>query len=201
MKQFLVTDFKYHHLPAMSFELKTYQIMGLSGASGSGKTLLLRALADLDENEGCVQLDGLEKNKIAAPEWRKKISLLSAESQWWFDTVGEHFDLTHADKLKIDCKAVGFSADVMSWTVSRLSSGEKQRLALLRSLQNKPEILLLDEPTANLDANNTDLFEVAIKNYLQKEAAAAIWVSHDNVQLERVCDMRYQINNGQLELC
>ncbi len=201
MKQFLVSHFKYYQLSDISFELKTKQIMGLSGTSGSGKTLLLRALADLDENEGLVQLDDLQKNKTLAPQWRKKVSLLSAESQWWFDTVGEHFNVKDDALLKMACEKLGFSDDVMSWVVSRLSSGEKQRLALLRSLQNQPEVLLLDEPTANLDANNTDLFELAVKDYLQKKSAAAIWVSHDDTQLERVCDYRYQIKNGRLELC
>ncbi|MDX1335484.1 MAG: ATP-binding cassette domain-containing protein, partial [Gammaproteobacteria bacterium] len=70
--------------------------------------------------------------------------------------------------------------------VSRLSSGERQRLALLRMLENSPRVLLLDEPTANLDRENTLLVENMIARYVQDHEAAAVWVSHDAEQQERL---------------
>ncbi len=201
MNLFSVKEFQYHNIGPVSFDVKAGEIMGLSGPSGSGKSLLLRALADMDESSGSVMLDDIEKNQLPAPQWRQKVSLLSADSQWWFDTVGEHFDLQKNKSLMAEFEALGFPAEVLGWTVSRLSSGEKQRLSLLRSLQNQPEVLLLDEPTANLDAENTRLFEDYVKHYIHKASAGAIWVSHDREQLKRVCHIQYCINHGQFEKC
>src|SRR5215831_4060928 len=56
-----------------------------------GKTLLLRAIADLDPNDGFVSLDGRDRAAIAAPEWRRLVGYVPAEPGWWADTVGEHF--------------------------------------------------------------------------------------------------------------
>ena len=203
MKKFIVSDFYYHDhsIGPINFSLSENQLMGISGVSGCGKSLLLRALADLDINQGSVQLDNIEKNSIPAPQWRQLVSLLPAESQWWFDHVGEHFNEPDNDQLKENFIVLGFPPEVLGWTVSRLSSGEKQRLSLLRCLQNKPQVLLLDEPSANLDTENTELFENFIKQYVKAESASAVWVSHDLQQIDRLCDMHYQLKNGSLLLC
>ena len=123
----------------------------ISGPSGSGKTSLLRAIADLDEHEGNVSLDGIECNGLRAPDWRRRVGLLPAESDWWYEHVGEHFAAVSEDGLK----QLGFDSSMLGRKVLRLSSGERQRLALLRLLANEPQVLLLDEPTASLDPKNT----------------------------------------------
>lgn len=194
MNKLAVNNLYYHHCGPMSFEINAGDCIAVSGASGSGKSLLLRALADLDEHRGEVALDNVTMAECEAPEWRTKIALLPAESQWWFDTLGEHFSEIDNQLLQ----QFGFPDDVMGWSVSRMSSGEKQRLALLRLLLNEPEVLLLDEPTANLDEKNTLLFENVVKDYLQQHSACAIWVSHDERQLDRMCDRQYMIEKGQL---
>ncbi len=167
----------------------------VSGASGTGKTLLLRAIADLDPHAGEVFLNGQESQILPAHEWRKKVALLPAESHWWFDTVGEHFARPDAAMLS----QIGFSEDVLGWQVKRLSTGEKQRLAIVRLLVIQPKALLLDEPTANLDGQNTETVERLINDYLKKNEAPVLWVSHDPAQIKRLAHRWFQIEAGRLE--
>jgi len=168
--------------------------MGLTGPSGSGKTLLLRQLADIDPRQGQVLLNGRSVDSVPAHIWRKKVALISAESQWWCDLVGEHFMVINKKMLF----TLGFDSDVMKWPVSRLSSGEKQRLALLRALQNSPRVLLLDEPTANLDIKFVNHVEQILNDYKKKRKAALLWVSHDRHQLQRVADSIFEIKNRRM---
>ena len=183
----------------INFQIKSNEIIGLSGASGSGKTLLLRALSDLDEHQGDIQLDEIIQQNIAAHIWRKKVAMLAAETSWWFDTVDAHFSDQDDVNLLSQLDALGFPEQCMQWSIARLSSGEKQRLGLLRLIRNKPQVLLLDEPTANLDKNNTHLFEKFVKKYLIENNACAIWVSHDADQLLKICDRQYIIEKGRLK--
>jgi len=179
----------------MDLLIEDGQCQGVFGESGCGKSLMLRAIADLDRHQGRVLLDDKPASEIPAPQWRRQVCLLPADSEWWFDFVGEHFE--HLDQQA--AALLGFKKDVNDWQVSRLSSGEKQRLALLRVLQNRPRVLLLDEPTANLDRDNTRLFETMVADYISSNKACALWVSHDLQQLQRVCDAVYELKQGQLE--
>ena len=94
---------------------------------------------------------------------------------------------------------LGFDDGVMEWQVSRLSSGERQRLALLRLLIQKPRVLLLDEPTANLDRRNARCVESLLGRYRKEHAVMTIWVSHDPEQLQRNCAPVFTIAGGRLE--
>jgi len=98
------------------------ECIGISGASGSGKTRLLRAIADMDEHQGEVCLDGVVSTLMPASKWRKKVALLPADSVWWFDHIGEHFQ-SYNDYFS----ALGFTEEIMQWESVRCSSGEKQR--------------------------------------------------------------------------
>jgi ABC-type transport system involved in cytochrome bd biosynthesis fused ATPase/permease subunit len=189
-----IEELQYQNIGPLDFNIDEGQCAGLTGESGCGKTLLLRSLADLDEHQGRVCINEINCNDIEAPEWRKQVALLPADSHWWFDTVGEHF-LSY-DKAILE--KLGFNDDVMSWAVSRISSGEKQRLALARVLINKPAVLLLDEPTANLDKRNTLMFEKIIFDYLNNNLSCALWVTHDVEQLDRVSQIKYKLIEGKL---
>ena len=169
--------------------------MGLQGASGAGKSLLLRAIADLDPRTGTLLLGGIDADSIPAHHWRKMIGLLPAESGWWLDLVGEHFqDFAHIDlQLLAD---LGFDPSVKDWEVSRLSTGERQRMAILRLLHNKPACLLLDEPTASLDQQSVARVEQLLCTYGRDNQAPVIWISHDPAQLDRVCDRRMTMEKG-----
>jgi len=166
----------------------------LAGPSGSGKTLLLRALADLDPHAGRVLLDGVEQGELSAAEWRRRVAYLPAESHWWADRVGAHFRAVDATLLE----RLGFRPDVLEWEVARLSSGERQRLALARLLALGPQALLLDEPTANLDRDNRERVEALVADYLGERGALALWVSHDPDQARRVGTRHWCISQGTL---
>ena len=170
--------------------------MGMTGPSGIGKSLLLKALADMLPHQGDMFLGDIESQMISAPEWRRKVGLLPAESQWWCDTVGEHFQ--EFDETLF--AQLGFEQKVMGWQVSHLSSGEKQRLACIRLLMNQPEALLLDEPTANLDKSNQTNLELIISDYQKKYQIPVIWISHDTEQLDRVCQQLLIMNKDHYEL-
>lgn len=166
----------------------------LSGPSGSGKSLLLRAIADLDPHEGEVRLDASLCGDMPAPHWRRRVSLLPAESQWWYDRVGQHFGDYDSEYLAL----LGFDAEAMDWSVSRCSTGERQRLALLRVLALHPQALLLDEPTASLDPDNVKRVEQLITHYRQDKQAAVLWVSHDMAQIARVSERHLRMrSDGQ----
>jgi putative ABC transport system ATP-binding protein len=172
-----------------SLHIAAGECVSLRGRSGSGKSLLLRAIADLDVHEGEVRLDGVDSHAMAAPQWRQQVMLVPVESQWWLDEVGAHFAAGDCPWLE----PLGFGPEVMGWQVSRLSSGEKQRLALARALMHRPRVLLLDEPTASLDATTTQAVEGLVAKYRQNSEAAVLWVSHDADQAARVGDRHFQL--------
>jgi putative ABC transport system ATP-binding protein len=173
---------KPHGLEPVDLALAAGEQVFLSGPSGSGKSLLLRAIADLDPHPGEVWLDDAPRSALPAPEWRRRVALLPAEAHWWADRVGDHFP-AGVEPLLED---LGFGPETLDWAVARLSTGERQRLALARVLANEPEALLLDEATANLDPPNRARVEALVGSYRVNHAAAVLWVSHDPEQRERL---------------
>jgi ABC-type iron transport system FetAB ATPase subunit len=186
-------DLKIPDVEPINLTIAPGECFGVSGESGSGKTRLLRAIADMDEHYGQVYEANVAQDQVKAHEWRRRVVMLPAESQWWFDTVEEHFS-AHLDHFE----ALGFAPEVLSWNISRCSSGEKQRLAILRMLSICPRVLLLDEPTANLDSANIARVEDLIGNFLTEHNAMAIWVSHDAEQLQRVSQKQFYLSDGKL---
>lgn len=171
------------HFPAVSLKLKAGELLCLHGPSGSGKTQLLRALADLDPHAGEVRLDGRAQDAFPAPQWRRQVAYLPAEPGWWLPRAGDHFSQPpQAQALQ----ALQLPENSLQREVEWLSSGERQRLALLRLLALEPRVLLLDEPTANLDPDNTQAVETLIRDYCRTHQAIVIWISHDPVQRERL---------------
>ncbi len=165
----------------LNLELKAGEIIAINGPSGVGKSILFKAISDLISHQGKISLDNKEKNSFSGPKWRKKVMFVPAESQWWHETIEEHFDSLDMQLLQ----QFGFEESILTVHSHQLSSGEKQRLALLRAIQYQPEVLLLDEPTANLDKHNTTIIEEFAINYI-KSNRAILWISHDTEQLERI---------------
>ncbi len=184
-----VSQLMTHQRGPFDLFIEAGECISLRGPSGSGKSLLLRAIADLDPHQGEVWLDGVACAQIPAPQWRRQVALLPVESQWWQDEVSAHF---HGN----DCPwltPLGFGEAALGWQVSRLSSGEKQRLALARALMNRPRVLLLDEPSASLDEVSAAALEAVVADYRHDTGAAVLWVSHSAVQAARVATRHYQL--------
>jgi ABC-type iron transport system FetAB ATPase subunit len=220
------------------------ELVFVSGPSGSGKSLLLRAIADLDPHEGEVWLGEEPRSRIAPSNWRRRVGLLPAEAFWWAESVGEHLPGTtsvtdvratapiesnlgsrippivvrlakslHRAPRHISnhpalpgpsiiadwLDKLGFGPDVLDWSVARLSTGERQRLALVRLLAQTPEALLLDEATANLDPSNGARVESVVETYRKAHGAAVLWVSHDPEQRKRIGGRSLIIRNARLE--
>ena len=176
------------------FELAAGACVAVRGPSGAGKTLLLRALADLDPNRGEVTLDGAARNAMPAPRWRRLVTYLAAEPAWWADTVGEHFaDWAAATPL---FAALGLPEDCPSWPVARASTGERQRLALARGLAHRPRVVLLDEPTSGLDEDARRAAETLLLEQF-RSGLSALWVTHDDAQARRVAERSLAVTHGR----
>lgn len=194
MNRLDIQNLQIRHVGPIDLVIEPGECVVLTGPSGAGKTLLLRSVADLDPHTGKICLGDISCDETAPPEWRKKVALLPSESRWWYDTVGEHF--CRCDKNHLAC--LGFEEGVMAWDIRRLSSGEKQRLAILRLLIHQPDVLLLDEPTSNLDADNIKRVETLFMDEKATRNTSLLWVSHDEAQAERVADRRFRLEQNRL---
>jgi putative ABC transport system ATP-binding protein len=179
----------------VSFELRRGESITLQGASGSGKTLLLRAIADLDPSEGTVMLDGATRESMPAPVWRRQVTFLAAEPGWWGDTVRQHF-AAWEEALPL-VEELGLPATCAEWNIQRLSTGERQRLGLVRALALRSRVLLLDEPTSGLDADATAAVEAIIAKRT-RAGTGVIWVTHNAEQARRVASRRFIIKDGRM---
>jgi len=177
-----------------TFTVQAGECLCISGASGAGKSVLLRAIADLDPHQGEMFVDDLASNAMSANQWRTHVAYLTAESVWWHDVVAPHFTSPPLDRLD----QLGLEHNILQRAVTQCSTGERQRLALLRILQNKPGVLLLDEPTASLDDENTARVEALLADYRKQHHAAIVWISHSPQQQKRVADRVMLLENQQL---
>ena len=171
------------------------ECIAIAGASGSGKSLFLRMIADLDPSEGDVFLDDRSRRSMPAPEWRRQVVYNPAEPGWWAEDVASHFaDIAAARAL---APRLGVPADLFGGLVLRLSTGERQRLGLIRALALDPKVLLLDEPTGALDADNTALVEAVLRECLAG-GASVVMVTHSAEQAERMGDRRFRMAERRL---
>jgi ABC-type iron transport system FetAB ATPase subunit len=170
----------------------------ITGPSGSGKSLFLRMIADLDPNQGKVWLNGRERASISAPEWRKQATYVSAESGWWADTVIEHFVLYKRSEVAALAARLGLHVDLLDASIARLSTGEKQRLSLVRALLPSPPVLLLDEPTGPLDEESVAQVEALLQERMAT-GTSVLLVTHDPNQAGRLGNQRYRMVTGHLE--
>jgi len=166
-----------------SFELAAGHCLTISGPSGAGKSLLLRMLCDLDPNTGEIQLDGVPRSSIGAPEWRAQVVYQPAEPAWWLPTAGAHFNPHQTQRMQELLPQLKLSPSLLDHEVSRLSTGERQRMALIRSLACHPKVLLLDEPTAALDPEAVAATEALLRHEVDA-GMSLILVTHSAAQAQ-----------------
>lgn len=177
----------------VSFNVNKKEIVGIIGESGAGKSILLKSIADMLPHDGKIFLDDIEQQDMKAKDWRKQVALLPAEVVFWNRKIKD--DLKTAESSVI--KKFGFNPEeILEKNTDDLSSGEKQRIGLLRIFENRPKVLLLDEPSANLDEKNKMILEEIVLDYIEKNNASAVWVAHDPDQLKRVSSKIYQITQN-----
>lgn len=181
-------------LPALTFAVADGECLAVEGPSGSGKTRLLRALADLDPASGHVFLDGVERLEVEAQVWRRNVRYVSSEPGWWTETA--RHAMPQSNEARLRClrfiSALGLAERHLDQPVSELSTGERQRLALIRSLIDEPAVLLLDEPTSNLDTGTQALVEETIR-FQMLAGRTVLLASHDMGLIGRLAHARLQL--------
>jgi len=182
----------------ISFEVADGACMVIEGPSGSGKTSILRALADLDPVEGFVFVDGAERMEMSGPEWRRLVRYAAAEPAWWSATPRAHFPADAEVDIERLIASLGLPRTMLDQPLAELSTGERLRLALARSLAGHPKVLLFDEPTAALDPEAGALAEELIR--FQKQAGrSVVLVTHDAGQASRLGDFRLGLSDTNAE--
>jgi UDP-glucose/iron transport system ATP-binding protein len=170
----------------------------ITGPSGSGKSLLLRMIADLDPNEGEVWLNEQARASMPAPAWRRQVTYVAAESGWWADIVMQHFPAGRRGEIAALAACLGLRAELVDAPVAQLSTGEKQRFALVRALLQGAPVLLLDEPTGPLDEESVTRVETLLRQRMAT-GTSILLVTHDPKQAERLGHQRYRMEARRLE--
>lgn len=182
-------------------------IVGLAGHNGSGKSTLMRMLAFLESpDSGKIYYDG--KTVQEPGLWlRREVTMLtqepyllkrsvSANVAYGLELRGEN---EADDKVADSLAKVGLEPEkFMQRNWFELSGGEAQRVALAARLAINPRVLLLDEPTASLDLESTQLIHEAAVSAREEQGTTLVIVSHDHLWLEEVSDTIFRLDSGQL---
>jgi len=196
---------KIKALDLVTLEVEAGQIVAILGMNGSGKTTLLRILAGLeDPSEGDILLNS---RKMTSQELRQ-ISTLVFQSTVMFNTsvygnvsyglAIRGFEKEEIKKRVTDVLSSVGLANFQRRRAKELSGGEQQRVALARAFVLKPEFLLLDEPTANLDPTNAIILENTIKKIEKESECTIILATHNLHQAKRLADRIVHIHYGRI---
>ena len=185
------------HAGPFDLDLAEGACLAVTGPSGAGKSLCLRMIADLDPHHGEAWLDGAARSGMTAPHWRGKVGYVAAETGWWLDRVGAHFDPAASGGLPRLLGELALPPGIMDRMVAQCSTGERQRLALARSVVRDPAVLLLDEPTGALDSASIAAVESVLVARLRR-GTSIVLVTHNPGQAERLGTARARIERGRM---
>lgn len=181
----------------LSFSLTAGERLAVVAPSGAGKTLLMRTLALLDPlQNGELWLLGRSPAAFGLPCWRSRVCYLAQRPVSFAGTVEENLRMVfryaiHRPRAWQPQQLIGWlerlgrDRSFLGLEAERLSGGESQLLALVRALQLEPSVLLLDEPTASLDATTTAAVEELLALWLAEGERACLITSHDGEQIRR----------------
>lgn len=194
-------------LTSINFSIEKGQLVVLLGPSGSGKTTLLNIIAGIDSaDDGEVRISNNEltkMNDLELTEYRRDTvgyvfqfyNLLPNLTVLENAALGLELKGEKIDHAKIILKKIGLG-DKSERFPAQLSGGEQQRVAIARAMAKNPMLIVADEPTGNLDKNNSESVRKLFKN-ISKEATIII-ATHDNDYLE-IADKAYELDEGKLE--
>lgn len=194
-------------LKNISVNIEPGDYISIVGPSGSGKSTFLKLCSNLiSPTDGNITYKGKNIDSYNPTELRKSIMYCFQTPYLFADTVMENISFPYSIRgLKPDRKRIDelFSLFHMEMgfldkDVKILSGGEKQRIALIRSLLFRPEILLLDEITSALDVENTKIVEDVITS-LNKEGVTILWITHNPEQSRRYANRLLTIEAGVIK--
>ncbi|AIM25681.1 putative ABC transporter ATP-binding protein YbbL [Melissococcus plutonius] len=194
-------------LQNISFTLNNNDYLTLTGPSGSGKSTLLQLIANLlTPTSGKI---AFHKSNIATMDpisYRKKVSYCAQQPTLFGNTVLDNFSFPYQirkksfdmEKAKASLRRISLPENYLSKKITELSGGERQRIALIRNLLFLPEILLLDEVTAELDDESKQVIHQLIDELNKEEKFAIIYVTHDSQEINSAKNLK-KIVAGKLE--
>jgi len=192
-------------------EFKTGEIFGLVGPSGAGKSTLLRLLNFLEKpSSGRIKYNGNGYLDGTLPDLSQRRSIttvlqrsaLLQQSVWKnviFPLKIRGIKITESKTLEIEelLKYLGLH-ELKDQRADKLSGGEAQRVAMARAVVFEPDVLLLDEPTSNLDPSNIIIIEKMIERYIKKPDKTIIMITHNIMQAKRLADRIGLIYEGEM---
>lgn len=194
----------------VDLELYAGENVAIVGPTGAGKSLLLRCLAGLDAaDEGRIAIEDKSLAEWPMPAYRARVVYLHQRPALWEGTVEDNlravFHLAaHRSRAYDRARAIRqlgtFERDAafLDKNAADLSGGEAQIVALIRALSVEPAVLLLDEPSASMDAAATEQAEELVARWVAEAAGrASVWTSHDSEQVQRVADRRMTLDGGR----
>lgn len=180
--------------------------ISIVGQSGSGKSTFLKMLSDLiSPTGGSIYYNGKDYKEINPIELRRKISYCIQIPYLFGESVYENlafpFEIRNTsvdeDEILKSLELLKLDKSYLNKKVDALSGGEKQRIALIRNLLSKPDILLLDEVTSGLDKENTKIVQSLIKK-INEEGMTILWITHDMDQSKSIFNKRVHIDEGKI---
>jgi len=192
----------------VSFTVNRGEIVGLLGPNGAGKTTTINmVLGVLEPSGGRVVIDEIDIAKDRALALKRANFAAVYASLPGNLTVRENlrfFGLLYSIpelRARVDELLEEFDLQRLRDTkCGLLSSGEQTRAALAKAVLNKPQLLLLDEPTASLDPSAAQIIRERIRNLASRDRCGILWTSHNMVEVEAVCDRVLFLSHGKLLL-